>query len=122
MREENPEQAHDSALQSSPASHGRQWCDLTKLLQSSPRLQAMASTVGNGPAPSKRDRASRGFNTRTALLFMLAASPVAMAQNCISLSGSKECPAFSSASISTDDTLVGFLYGSSQSMNCRLDC
>jgi hypothetical protein len=33
-----------------------------------------------------------------------------MAQSCISLSGSTQCSAFSSASISTDSTLVGFLY------------
>lgn len=31
-------------------------------------------------------------------------------QNCISLSESTECPAFSAASISTDATLVGLLY------------
>lgn len=33
-----------------------------------------------------------------------------MSETCISLEGSTTCPAFSSASISTDSTLVGFLY------------
>jgi len=48
------------------------------------------------------------INTKTALLSILAAAPVAMAQNCISLSGSTQCPAFQSASISTDSTVAGF--------------
>ncbi|PIA88615.1 hypothetical protein CB0940_06890 [Cercospora beticola] len=45
----------------------------------------------------------------TALCALLAASiPSAMAQNgCISLAGSTACPAFSSASISTDSSIVG---------------
>jgi hypothetical protein len=50
----------------------------------------------------------RGFNTRTALLSVLATVPGVMAQSCISLSGSTQCPAFSSASISTDSSLIGF--------------
>lgn len=33
-----------------------------------------------------------------------------MSETCISLAGSTTCPAFASASISTDSTLVGFLY------------
>ncbi|KAE9371518.1 hypothetical protein N431DRAFT_342522 [Stipitochalara longipes BDJ] len=57
---------------------------------------------------TKRKQRSTGLNTKTALLSVLAAAPGAMAQNCISLSGSTQCPAFSSASISTDSTLVGF--------------
>jgi hypothetical protein len=121
MREENLEQAHDTAVQSSPSSNGPQ-CDLIEFPQS-PRLRTMASSVGNTVGSSKRYRGARGFKTRTALLSVLAAaSPVAMAENCISLSGSTECPAFSSASISTDSTLVGFLYGFSQSKECTLDC
>lgn len=35
-----------------------------------------------------------------------------MSETCISLDGSTACPAFSSASISTDSTLVGYLYAS----------
>ncbi|KAL3419752.1 chloride channel protein [Phlyctema vagabunda] len=48
-----------------------------------------------------------GFNTRTILLSLLAVTPGAMAQSCISLSGSSACPAFSKSSISTDSSLVG---------------
>lgn len=40
---------------------------------------------------------------------VLASIPTAMAA-CISLQGSTTCPAFQSASVSTDSTLVGFLY------------
>ncbi|KAI9741438.1 MAG: hypothetical protein M1818_004244 [Claussenomyces sp. TS43310] len=42
-----------------------------------------------------------------ALLSIAAALPAAMAQSCISLSGSSQCPAFNTSSISTDSTLVG---------------
>jgi hypothetical protein len=45
-----------------------------------------------------------------ALLSMLVVAPTAMAETCISLSGSKACPAFTAASISTDAALVGLLY------------
>jgi hypothetical protein len=39
---------------------------------------------------------------------LLASSiPTAMAQNCVSLANSKQCPAFSAASVSTDTALVG---------------
>lgn len=40
----------------------------------------------------------------------LVGSAVDMSETCISLAGSTSCPAFASASISTDSTLVGFLY------------
>lgn len=33
-----------------------------------------------------------------------------MAKNCVPLKGSKACPAFSGASISTDDNMVAMLY------------
>ncbi|PVH82089.1 hypothetical protein DL98DRAFT_548106 [Cadophora sp. DSE1049] len=66
------------------------------------------SREGRGLGPSKRKQRSTGINTKTVLLGALAAVPGAMAQNCISLSGSTQCPAFDSASISTDSTLVGF--------------
>lgn len=77
------------------------------------------SLAERGPSMASRRRversgggkqASRGLNTRTALLSILATTPAAMAQNCISLKGSSQCPAFSSSSISTDSTLVGLLY------------
>ncbi|KAE8447705.1 hypothetical protein EG329_010512 [Mollisiaceae sp. DMI_Dod_QoI] len=66
----------------------------------------MASSGQNGS--SKRRSRPTGLNARTALLSILAAAPGAMAETCISLSGSTQCSAFSSASISTDSTLVGF--------------
>ncbi|TVY90819.1 hypothetical protein LAWI1_G003000 [Lachnellula willkommii] len=47
------------------------------------------------------------LNTRTALLSILATVPAAMAENCISLTGSTQCPGFSSSSISTNNSLVG---------------
>jgi hypothetical protein len=88
----------------------------------SPGLGTMVSRVGSGGSSSKRRQGSTGFNTKTALLSILAAAPVAMAQDCISLSGSTLCPAFSSASISTDSTLVGFLYVPLQLEECTSDC
>ena len=108
MREENLELGNDTTIQLSPPRNG----PLLELIETSrsPRLRTMASRGGSGVCSSKRERGSKGFNTRIALLSILAASPVAMAQNCISLSGSTQCSAFSSASISTDSTLVGFLY------------
>ncbi len=56
---------------------------------------------------SRRGRQQRG--ARAVLVAALAASPVAMA-SCISLQGSTMCPAFASASISTDGFVAGRLY------------
>lgn len=59
---------------------------------------------------------SRPLTTNAMLLLLAAASlPTVMAQNssCISLSGSTQCPAFNSSSISTDDSLTGLLYATS---------
>ncbi|KAF4306748.1 hypothetical protein GTA08_BOTSDO04966 [Botryosphaeria dothidea] len=53
---------------------------------------------------------SRPLTTNAMLLLLAAASlPTVMAQNssCISLSGSTQCPAFNSSSISTDASLTG---------------
>ena len=121
MREENLELGNDTAIQSPPRRNGAPF-ELIEPSQS-PRLPTMASSGGSGGGSSiTRRQGSTRFNTRTALLSILAAAPVAMAQDCISLSGSTQCPAFSSASISTDSTLVGFLYVLSLSEDCRFDC
>lgn len=71
-------------------------------------------TPAEAPVTSRRgslqqQRRKMGFNTRTVLLSLLALAPASMAETCISLSGSTQCPAFSSASISVDSTLIGFL-------------
>jgi len=71
------------------------------------RAQTMGPSRGLRGGPKQR---ATGINTRAALLSILAAAPIAMAQNCIPLTGSTQCPAFQSASISVDSTLVGFLY------------
>lgn len=62
--------------------------------------------------PLSRKLRQRGprINSKAALVALLAMVPGAMAQDCISLKGSTQCPAFSSASISTDSSLFGFLY------------
>ncbi|QIW99191.1 hypothetical protein AMS68_004709 [Peltaster fructicola] len=55
--------------------------------------------------PSTRARSQ----LRQALYVLLASGlPLVTAQSCISLSGSRACPAFNASSISTDSTLVGF--------------
>lgn len=59
---------------------------------------------------SPRKSRSTARNLPTALTILLAAAPVAMAETCISLSGSTTCSAFDSASISTNSDLTGLLY------------
>ncbi len=60
--------------------------------------------------PSRRHKRRAGGLKKSAILVtLLGATPAVMAQSCISLSGSTTCPAFNSASISTDSTLVGLL-------------
>jgi len=77
----------------------------------SPPFQTIGSRRGGRQeGPRERKHRSSRINTRTALLSILAAAPAVMAQNCISLSSSTQCSAFQSSSISTDSTLVGFLY------------
>jgi hypothetical protein len=107
MREEHTDEDCENTIRLLP-SHNGSILDKTGLLES-PRLRTMAEEVGRRDSSSRRKQRSIGINTKTALLSIIAASPVAMAQNCISLSGSTQCPAFQSASISTDSTLVGFL-------------
>lgn len=74
---------------------------------------AMATAQTERPArgtqthrPSKRRR--RRLPYRIAALAVVASSiPTAVAQSCISLRDSTECPAFNASSISTDRNLVG---------------
>jgi len=65
---------------------------------------------GISDSSGRRKRSMGGLYKTAALLTLLGAVPVTMGQSCIPLSGSTTCPAFSSASISTDSTLVGLLY------------
>lgn len=74
------------------------------------RRSTMLTHTSRTNRASSRKQRSIPLNTRTALISILAIAPGTMAQNCISLSGSTECPAFSNASISTDSTLAGYLY------------
>ena len=57
---------------------------------------------------SQRRRRTARVGASTAVCALLASSiPSAMAQNCISLAQSTQCPAFSAASISTNSDLAG---------------
>jgi hypothetical protein len=124
MREESSHQGYDNTVQLLPSRYGP---PSFKLIDSSPsphRLRIMPSAAaGRGDRGSSKQRPGfmKRFNTRTALLSILAITPGAMTQSCIPLAGSTQCPAFSSASISTDSTLVGFLYVVSQLKECRSD-
>lgn len=74
-------------------------------------MSSRSELAGWGRNVSKRRQRAMGFNTRNGLISILAMTPAVMAQNCVSISGSKQCPAFDSASISTTDrTLIGYLY------------
>jgi hypothetical protein len=64
---------------------------------------------GISDSSGRPKRSKGGLNKTAALLILLGAVPATMARSCIPLSGSTTCPAFSSASISTDSTLVGLL-------------
>jgi hypothetical protein len=59
---------------------------------------------------NKRARRAGRIGKGSVLLSILAATPTAMAATCIPLAGSTTCSAFSSASVSLDSTLIGFLY------------
>ncbi|PBP23549.1 SH3 domain-containing protein [Diplocarpon rosae] len=107
MREDFLEQGHDSTICFSQASNVS--VDLIRSLGEA-ALQGSAMPAqrrGQGKGSSTRKQRSSGFKTRTALLSALATAPGAIAQSCIPLSGSTQCPAFTSASISTDSTLIG---------------
>ncbi|PBP25616.1 hypothetical protein BUE80_DR003530 [Diplocarpon rosae] len=107
MREDFLEPRHDSTICFSQASNVS--ADLIRSLgEAALQGSAMAAQRrGQGRGPSTRKQRSIGFKTRAALLSALATAPGAIAQSCISLSGSTQCPAFTSASISTDSTLIG---------------
>ncbi|KAL2070746.1 hypothetical protein VTL71DRAFT_13772 [Oculimacula yallundae] len=110
MWEDIEEKGHDSSFQLSPPNNGvfDMIAEDLSMEQSQGPIMPAPSRGGRATGPSKRKQRSAGFNTKTLLLGALAAVPGAMAQNCISLAGSTQCPAFSQASISTDSTLVGF--------------
>ena len=74
-------------------------------------LTRKETTLATGHAQQSSGRKCRagGLKKHIGLWSILAAAPSAMAQSCISLSGSTTCPAFSSASISTNPTLIGLL-------------
>lgn len=59
------------------------------------------------PRTSKPKQRWTGSFTKTTLLSILATAPLAIA-DCVSLSGSTQCPAFTSASVDTN--LTGLLY------------
>lgn len=62
------------------------------------------------PKTTRRRRIPRPLKKSALLTFAAACIPSAMAQNCIPLAGSTLCPAFNQSSISTNPTLVGYLY------------
>ena len=111
MREEYLHSCHENRVQTLPSNNAS--IDNTVNLSAPTPGPAMASRTkngGDGYGQGKRKQRSMRLNTRTALLSILATVPAAMAENCISLTGSTQCPGFSSSSISTDSTLVGLLY------------
>ena len=68
-------------------------------------MAALGARRGDISQPRRRNTRLRAS---TALCALLASSiPTAMAQNCVSLSDSTQCPAFSAASVSTNAYLVG---------------
>ena len=70
-----------------------------------PETSTRESTMKPSP---RRSRATARPSARTLLLSLISASPAAMAA-CIPLQGSTACPAFQSASVSTDPFVVGLL-------------
>lgn len=73
------------------------------------RDDAVAARGEKRQGRTRRKRGSIRSGASTAIYALLASGmPAAVAQKCISLAGSTQCPAFSTASISTDSTLVGY--------------
>ncbi|KAI9053084.1 hypothetical protein LZ554_003353 [Drepanopeziza brunnea f. sp. 'monogermtubi'] len=110
MKEDILEQGHDTTIPLCQPHNGD--FDMKKVPQREsrgPPIPAKRGARGSIPSSSPCPRKQRhtGVNTTSVLLFALATVPVAMAQSCISLAGSTQCPAFTSASISTDSSLVG---------------
>ena len=74
----------------------------------SPRITCFREREQRRPPPTYSRHTNRSTMQKSLLLTLLASSTsVTLAQNCISLSGSKTCPAFNASSISTDSYLVG---------------
>ncbi|PQE23914.1 SH3 domain-containing protein [Rutstroemia sp. NJR-2017a WRK4] len=112
MIEENLENIHDrtlTAIHTSTSSNEASYGHSIKPLKSFPnRRRTMTNVVSKDVirgASSRRKQGSVKRSTRAALLSILATSPLAMAQNCVSLRGSTQCPAFTSSSV--DTTLTG---------------
>jgi hypothetical protein len=66
--------------------------------------------TGNREQSYKRRPKTRRLTKSAVLLSILAAAPTALAQECISLSGSTACPAFNLASISLASNVTNLLY------------
>ncbi|KAG9237345.1 hypothetical protein BJ875DRAFT_160249 [Amylocarpus encephaloides] len=98
----------DRSSHLSTVDHAHSFDDVeSQLHYNSPSGGARRRKDGSRSSKRKNGPWGVGLNTKTvALLSILATAPTAMAQSCISLSGSTECPAFSAASISTTDTTV----------------
>lgn len=75
------------------------------------RSEAMAGEHAERANRSTKGRAqpARGMKG-TLLLSLLATTPIGAVADCISLANSTQCPAFSAASISTNQTLIDLLY------------
>ena len=58
---------------------------------------------------TSRRKPAQEFTTTRSLLLSLLAAPVAMARDCVPLTGSRSCSAFQSASISGDSFMIGLL-------------
>ncbi|TVY47648.1 hypothetical protein LOCC1_G001786 [Lachnellula occidentalis] len=111
MREEYLQSGHENRVQTLSSDNAS--IDNIADPSTFPPGPAMASRMKNGGGgydQGKRKQRSMRLSTKTALLSILATVPGAMAENCISLTGSTQCPGFSSSSISTDSSLVGLLY------------
>ncbi|KAM3074595.1 hypothetical protein ACMFMG_008025 [Clarireedia jacksonii] len=112
MTEEKLETIHDTTLtaiysstSSNEASHDHS-APLLNFSQS--RRRTMSKVVSEDvfrSSSSRQKQPSTKRSMRAALLSILATSPLAMAQNCVSLQGSTQCPAFTSSSV--DTTLTG---------------
>ena len=74
----------------------------------SPQQDKMAGTCLDRPPRQSKRRKIVHIRTPTVICALLASHlPTAIAQSCISLTGSAECPSFNASSISTDIALVG---------------
>ncbi|EPE32508.1 SH3-domain-containing protein [Glarea lozoyensis ATCC 20868] len=112
MREDTWEQGHDhnnnTAAVHLPSSDDAN-CHRSDAHLSRAAMPSI-STRACGEQHTRKPR-TMTFGVKTALWSVLATAPMVLAQNqnCVSLSGSTECPAFSAASISTtDETLRGY--------------